>query len=246
MRRSSLVFLTASLLVHGGLFGSGAWLTKRAHEKQANSNPKVAFVGETFEIADDEQQKTVPDSVSVPDSVPVPVPDSVSDSVTRPRVATHGDPTSVHAPEVPLTFGALGDRSAVDVTVALVRGFPQAASTDPVWRAVPFGDAGTAILEIDLAEDGTLARWSLGSGASPALRQAFVRTMAFIGGRTFIARGAVTKLRVSARVTADAVRDGDDAVYAIHSEHDGPNASAYFSLSSGRRIDLVLKVDTSP
>jgi hypothetical protein len=36
------------------------------------------------------------------------------------------------------------------------------------------------------------------------------------------------------------VRDGSDAVYAIHAEHEGPKASAYFSLSMGRRIDLVI------
>jgi hypothetical protein len=45
---------------------------------------------------------------------------------------------------------------------------------------------------------------------------------------------------VSAHVTTDATRDGIDAVYAIHSEHDGPSASAYFSLSVGRRVDLAI------
>lgn len=159
----------------------------------------------------------------------------------KPHLAIPGGVTSqAHSVDVPLTYGALGDRSAVDVTIALARGFPQAASTDPIWRTVPFGDAGMATMEIDLEPDGTLARWSLGAGASPALRQAVTRTMAFIGSRTFLAHGATTKLTVSAHVSADAVRDGNDAVYAIHSEHDGPRASAYFSLASGRRIDLTI------
>ena len=64
--------------------------------------------------------------------------------------------------------------------------------------------------------------------------------MGLVGGRTFLAHGPSTKLHLAARVTADAVRDGSDAVYAIHAEHEGPNASAYFSLAIGRRVDLVI------
>ena len=163
--------------------------------------------------------------------------------VARPRVATHGDNTTSGA-EVPLTYGALGDRSAIDVTVALSRGFPQAASPDPEWRSVPLGDAGSAILEIELEEDGSLGRWGLGpitgGSASPALREGIRRTMAFIGSRTFLARAKTTRLHVSARVSTDATHDGSDAVYAIHSEHEGQSASAYFSLAMGRRIDLTI------
>ena len=171
-----------------------------------------------------------------------------------PHVVEHGAPkpafsgetfeisreSTTSGAEVPLTYGALGDRSAVDVTVALSRAFPSAASPDPEWRTVALGDAGSAILEIELEEDGTLARWGLGAGASPALREGIRRTMAFIGARTFLAHGRTTRLQVTARVSTDATRDGADAVYAIHSEHEGQNASAYFSLSVGRRVDLVI------
>jgi len=233
MRRSVLVFLTASLLLHAAAGGGGAWLAKRAKDREA---PKPVFVGETFDIAPVE----VP--VAGAAAVVAPAPSAPGESAApiphRPR---RGEKIATSAATAePLTFGALGDRSATSLIVAVSRGFTQAASTDPVWRTVPLGDAGSAVLEVDLEEDGTLARWSLGPGASTALRQAMVRTMAFIGGRAFVAHGAVTKLRLAARVSADAVRDGSDAVYAIHSEHDGPNASAYFSLASGRRIDLVI------
>ncbi len=238
MRRSAIVFLTASVLLHGALGGGGAWLAKRARDaERAKVEPKPIFTGETFDIAtasEDQPREVVA-------TEPTEKSDEHAAEPVRPRLhaTSHGQGTAASV-EVPLAYGALGDRSAVDVTVALARGFPQAASPDPIWRTVPLGDAGSALLEIDLAEDGTLARWSLGAGASPALRQAITRTMAFIGGRTFLARGPTTKLHVSARVGSDAVRDGADAVYAIHSEHEGQSASAYFSLAIGRRVDLVI------
>jgi hypothetical protein len=236
MRRSTLAFLTASLAIHAGMGGMAYVVSKIPHLDHAA--PKVAFSGETFEISRE--------STESPREVAEPAPETKTDEqaaepirIARPHVATHGENTTAGA-EVPLTYGALGDRSAVDVTVALARGFPQAASPDPEWRTVPLGDAGSAILEIEIEEDGTLARWGLGAGASPALRDSVRRTMAFIGGRTFLAHGRTTRLHVSARVSTDATRDGAEAVYAIHSEHDGQNASAYFSLSIGRRVDLVI------
>jgi len=236
MRRSALVFLTASLLLHVAAGGGGAWLSRRARAKE-DAAPKVVFAGETFDIQAVRDQPAATPSVV---ARPVEPPDEHAPTPAARHLATRGDSSSEKTVEVPLSFGALGDRSATTLIVAVARGFPQAASTDPVWRGVSFGDAGEATLQIDLEADGTVARWSLGPGASPALRQAMVRTMAFIGGRSFVARGAVTKLRLAARVSADAVRDGTDAVYAIHSEQEGDHASAFFSLASGRRVDLVI------
>jgi len=239
MRRSTLAFLTASLAIHAGLGGTAYVVSKLPHVDHTTP-AKPAFAGETFEIA-------AVSTESPRDIVTEPAPETQTTNeqasepvhVARPHVATHGENTTAGA-ELPLTYGALGDRSAVDVTVALARGFPQAASPDVEWRTVPLGDAGSAILDIDLEEDGTLARWSLGAGASPALREGIRRTMAFIGGRSFLARARTTRLHVAARVSTDATRDGADAVYAIHSEHEGQSASAYFSLSVGRRVDLVI------
>ena len=238
MRRSAIAFLTASLLVHVGFGGAGVWLAKHPRKDESKGEPKVVLAGETFDIASTSEEQQPREVVTEPTEAR---PEEHAAEPARPkvRVTSHGEGTT-HAVDVPLTYGALGDRSAVDVTVALARGFPQAASTDPIWRDVPFGDAGSAVLEIDLAEDGTLARWSLGAGATPALREGIRRTMAFIGGRTFLARGRTTRLHVTAHVSTDATRDGAEAVYAIHSEHEGDAAKAYFSLSVGRRVDLVI------
>jgi hypothetical protein len=229
-----MMFLAASLALHAGAGVSGVWLARHA---KAPATKAPTFAGETFDIApvDDSPRETVPVTTDVANEQP----GASEPAHARPKLETHGDNHSASA-EAPLTYGAVGDRSASSVIVAVSRGFPQAASTDIVWRTEPFGDAGAATLEIEIAEDGSLVRWNLGPGASGALRQAMVRTMAFIESRTFVARGRVTKLHISGRVTADAVRDGTDAVYAIHSEHEGDDASAYFSLSSGRRVDLVI------
>jgi hypothetical protein len=238
MRRTTIAFLTASLAIHAGA-GGVAYVVSKIPHVDHGAPSKPTFTGETFEISRESVES--PREVVTDPSPQTTTDEDAAEPVhkTRPHVATHGENTTTGA-EAPLTYGALGDRSAVDVTVALARGFPQAASPDAEWRTVPLGDAGAAILDIDLEEDGTLARWGLGAGASPALREGIRRTMAFIGGRTFLAHGKTTRLHVSAHVTTDATRDGTDAVYAIHSEHDGPSASAYFSLSVGRRVDLTI------
>ena len=245
MRRRAAIVLTGSLLLHGVAGAGGAWLARRAHAREPAAEPKPALAGETFDISATlkEQPVATPEvaapaqTASEPAEVPRP----------RPRLAARGERSANAAAPAPapLTYGALGDRSATSLVVAVVRGFPQAASTDPIWRTVPFGDAGATTLEIELEPDGTVARWSLGAGASPALRQAMVRTMALVGGRSFVARGAITKLRLASRVSPDAVRDGTDAVYAIHSEYEGDHGSAFFSLASGRRVDVVITVDGS-
>ena len=58
-----------------------------------------------------------------------------------------------------------GEWCASSVIVAVSRGFPQAASTDIVWRTEPFGDAGAATLEIEIAEDGSAAVFEVFAGS---------------------------------------------------------------------------------
>jgi hypothetical protein len=237
MGRRPTLFLTASVAIHVGI-GVGV-LRVGAHSKDVHDVPKPALAGETFDIASVE---TAAETAGIATTAQPERVTTEPAEAARPIVPPGHRASRAGAPEVevPLTYGAVGDRSASSIIVTLSRGFPQAASTDAVWQTVAFGDAGSATMEVELAEDGTVSRWSLGAGASPALRQGMVRTMSLVGGRTFIARGAVTKLHVEARVTTDAVRDGSDAVYAVHSEHEGDTASAYFSLAIGRRVDLVI------
>jgi hypothetical protein len=239
VNRWSGVFLGLSLLLHVGMGGMATWASRRSHDDHAK--PKPAFAGETFDVAGVVEER-VAAPITGTAAPEIAAPGETARAIANPAAPHAASTTNAPAVDVPLTYGAVGDRSASSVLVTLARGFPQAASTDDIWKTVALGDAGTATMEVELAEDGTVARWSLGQGASLALRQGIVRTMQLVGGRAFIARGAITRLKVEGRVTTDAVRDGPEAVYAIHSEHDGDKASAYFSLSTGRRIDLVLTV----
>ncbi len=234
------LFLIGSLALHG-VAGGAAWLVHRSHARapgQVEREAKPVFAGESFDVqaATEPQPAFAAPTDEAPKQPATPGEKKLERSHAPRALGT----TGAAAAEEPPTYGAVGDRSAVDLVVAISRAFPQAASTDPVWATVPLGSAGEAEMEIDRDASGNVVRWSLDSGASGALRRAMVRTMALVTGRALLARGPTTKLRLSARVSTDAVRDGADSVYALHSEHEGRNASAYFSLSIGRRIDLVL------
>jgi hypothetical protein len=80
----------------------------------------------------------------------------------------------------------------------------------------------------------------LAPGGSEALRRGVERTIAFIKGRTFTAGAPVIRLRISARVSPDAVHDGlHGDVFAIGASGEGH--TAFFALSIGRRIDIEIK-----
>jgi len=135
-------------------------------------------------------------------------------------------------------FGAVGDRSAADLTRAFTRGFPQAASGDPAWRTVPLGAAGEATLVLTIDETGHITDVQVLGNPSPALAEGIKRTMALIKGRPFTARGKVTKLRLSATVTPNTVPDGlHGDVFAIGAGAD----DGFFALNVGRRIDLRVR-----
>lgn len=140
-------------------------------------------------------------------------------------------------------YGAVGDRSAADVATAFTRGFPQAASADPVWRAAPLGAAGEADVTITIDEDGHFVGADVGGAPSAPLAAGIRRTLALVKGRAFVARGKKTRLHVTATVSADAVHDGlHGDVFAIGGSFAGGEGSAFFALAVGRRIDLRVRL----
>ncbi len=140
-------------------------------------------------------------------------------------------------------FGAVGDRSAVELTTAFTRGFPQAASADPLWVSAPFGRAGTVNVDLILDETGSLVDARATGNASPALAEGLRRTLAFIRSRAFVADARETHLRVSATVSPDQVHDGlHGDVFAIGGSFEGNEGSAFFALAIGRRIDMRVQV----
>jgi hypothetical protein len=147
----------------------------------------------------------------------------------------------------PAAFGAVGVRFATDLATTFTRAFPQAASADGVWGSVSFGNAGTADVTLVLDESGHLTGHTIGGSPSTALRRGVERTLALLGPRTFTARGAVTKLRVAARVGRDDVHDGlHGDVFALSGgSFSGNVGTAFFALPApggGRRIDVELRL----
>jgi hypothetical protein len=136
-------------------------------------------------------------------------------------------------------FGAIRERASVDLATAFTRGFPQAASADPVWATAPYGPAGEATVVLEIDASGALVDARVDGTPGPAMRRGLDRTLALIRARTFTARQAVTRLHVSARVSPDEVHDGlHGDVFAIGGSFAAAEGQAFFALAIGRRIDL--------
>jgi hypothetical protein len=136
-------------------------------------------------------------------------------------------------------FGATGDRASIDLATAFTRGFPQAASADPAWIRAPFGSAGEATVILQIDATGSLVDSRIEGNPSPELRAGLERTLALIHARAFTAKGATTRLRVSARVSPDEVHDGlHGEVFAIGGSFAAAEGQAFFALAIGRRVDL--------
>jgi hypothetical protein len=149
----------------------------------------------------------------------------------------------------PAQFGAVGVRFAADLATTFTRAFPQAASADPVWPTVSFGSTSSAELVLVLDDDGHLVRTAITGAPSVALRRGIERTLALLGtGRAFTAHGAVTRIRITARVSRDDVHDGlHGDVFALSGgSFSGDVGNAFFALpptaGPGRRIDVELRL----
>jgi len=214
--------------------------------------PEAVFYGNTFEVPIDmpaplREEGVVRDeapSVSPAADVPgaaVPPPSPRVDAVgARSRTDTGGGSSKEESTGGSgIVFGAIGERASVDLATAFTRGFPQAASADPVWATAPYGAAGEATVVLEIDESGALVDSRIEGAPSPALRQGLLRTLALIHARSFTARRLVTRLRVTAHVSPDEVHDGlHGDVFAIGGSFAAAEGRAFFALAIGRRIDL--------
>jgi hypothetical protein len=124
-------------------------------------------------------------------------------------------------------YGAVGDRSAQELTTAFLRAFALTASADKAWQNAPLGAAGEVAITITLDESGHIADSTIGGSPSPTLRQSVEHTLTLVRNRPFVAKGKVTKLHFAATIREDATN-----AFAV-----GPGGG-WFSLAIGRRIDL--------
>jgi len=176
-----------------------------------------------------------------------PTPRAETHPHARPRTAVAGTTSPAGSgpgeADHPGTFGAAGDLSSVDLASAFTRGFPQAASADPLWLAAPFGSAGSVDVTFTIDESGALLDTHSSGTPGDALAAGVRRTLALIRARSFVAEGRETRLRVTATVTQDEVHDGlHGEVFAIGGSFRGADGSGFFALTVGRRIDVRVRV----
>jgi hypothetical protein len=242
------VFAALSLVLHAGTY---------AIAQRAGRPPPTVFepttetlAGDTLEVDPTPAEDPAPASEAAPAAQPVaPSAPAVPGraSVAAPATpATHAPHAAAPAPAAaggapPAVFGAAGVRYATDLATTFTRGFPQAGSADPVWIKAAFGSTGAADVTLVIDEAGHLTDARIAGAPSPALRSSVERTLALLRPRTFTARGAVTKLRVTARVEPYA-----DVFSLSGGSFSGNVGTAFFALppssGPGRRIDVELRL----
>jgi hypothetical protein len=241
-------------------FGLHVAAFNAVRDREASAMPAFDAVSQPLagETLDVEPSPAPPDDFDEPPSSPslggaptaVPTPSAPSTPAAR-RISSTALPAGASAasPAPPAPFGAVGVRFAADLATTFTRAFPQAASADPIWSTVSFGSRSSTDVTLTLDEDGHLARTSIGGAPSAALRRGIERTLALLGtGRAFTAHGAVTKIRIAARVTRDDVHDGlHGDVFALSGgSFSGDVGNAFFALppagGPGRRIDVELRL----
>jgi len=227
-----LGFSALSLAMHLAAFG--AIERAAAVGRPAFDERQPSLLGETLEVD--------PPAIDPPEdeSASVTTAPAAAGPMNRPRSVRFRRPGAATAVAAvpPALFGAVGVRSATDLATTFTRAFPQAASADRIWSSVPFGSAGRAEVTLVLDEDGHIARSSV-DGAT-ALRSSLERTVVLLGAREFTARGAVTRLRVTARVSRD-------DVFALSAgSFSGDVGAAFFALpplgGPGRRVDVEIRL----
>lgn len=251
--RALLACLAVSVLAHGvglaaALRGVSGHRTDRADDL-AFQRPAPAQIGETFDVPVEEVDRGNPPPAAEATAEPAlvaPRDDGASSHRRPPRPPRHAEAPAAAAPGTggtdTATFGAVGDRSAIDVATAFTRGFPQAASADAAWTGAAFGPAGSVDVTLVIDESGALIDSQVRGTTSPALGAGVRRTLALIRARSFVATRRETHLRITATVSPDQVHDGlHGEVFAIGGSFDHGEGSGFFALAVGRRIDVKVR-----
>jgi hypothetical protein len=246
------LFAGLSLALHAAALGTALRPHAAAVLPAPTFEPSPAgLVGETLDVEPasepvDVDEATAANAAPGDLATPAPHTPATSPGPGPGRTSHPGAPGAASPATAPALFGAVGVRYATDLATTFTRGFPQAASADAIWGGAPFGPAGTAIVTLSIDDGGHLTSSNIGGAPSPALRRGIERTLVLLGARTFTARGAVTKLRVSARVSPNDVHDGlHGDVFALSGgSFAGEVGTAFFALpgSSARRVDVELRL----
>lgn len=256
-----------SLALHGAAAVGLRVATRggKSAEAPPPADPMPAFAGETFELPAPPTTDDAPlaNASPSPDTNAASTPIDVGDAPARPKPPSHakpaarpsnqGRPSGGHAVGAETgqaggtggasLYGAVGDRSAVGLGAAFTRAFSQVASADPTWRNAPFGAAGEATVTITLDETGHIESHSITGTPSAALAGSVRSIITLIKGRPFVAKGRVTQLVVSAKVTAGTPGGDPNSILEIGvTPFEGNTGTAWFVLGIGRRVDLILRL----
>lgn len=227
---------------------------------QPSADPAPLMAGETFELpAPPLMDAPLANASPSPDSVGTPAPADEGDAPARPTSPAHGRaaPRASHAgrpsagrangaaesdatpgsASTQALYGAVGDRSAAEVTALFPLAFRQTASGDRAWHTAPLGPAGTATIVVTLDPEGHIEDVQVLGSPSAALASSLRGTIALVKGRPFVAHSRVTKMEVTARISATDVQDSRFTI-GIGTNHDG---SAFVALPIGRRIDAQFR-----
>ena len=252
LRRPSppfVLFGVLSLGLHAAVF-AGVVHKGPAPQEPSFEATAGGLVGETLDIepppAPVDQQAQTETASTTGQAEPATHPAAPATPGPGAKPAASPGSSTPAAAATPALFGAVGVRYATDLATTFTRAFPQAGSADGIWYTVPLGSAGTADVTLVLDEAGHLQSSTIQGSPSPALRRGIERSLVMLQARTFTARGAITKLRVTARVSRDDVHDGlHGDVFALSGgSFAGAVGTAFFALpgTPGRRIDLELRL----
>jgi hypothetical protein len=254
------LFAALSGAIHAAAFGALERSAERARTSFAREPTPIA--GETLDVDPPAEPEPEPQGATdEPTTVslaaaprPTPAPAHAAAPPERPgRLASlpGASPSASASPSTsrPATFGAVGVPYAADLARTFTGAFPQTASADSAWDTAPLGQAGTAEVSLVLDETGHLVESSVNGRPSPALRRGIERTLGLLAPRVFTARAAVTKLRLSARVSRDDVHDGlHGDVFALSGtggSFSGDLGTAFFARpgpGGGRRVDVEVRL----
>jgi hypothetical protein len=255
-------FLVLSVLLHGAAI---SWVTVdsvRARPPAAATESALPTLsGDSFEVPAPTQEPEPQATMELPDtgapSGAAAAQNAAAKTAGRPpskgagmaaRAAQAAKTTGAEgggaagSEAVATMFGAVGDRSAVDLSLAFTRAFPQAASADHAWVQAPLGSTGIAVVELRMDDNGHIEHSSINGSPSPALRAGVMRALSMLGRRVFVSRRKTVRLELVGKVSSDAVHDGlHGDVFAIGASFQGGAGSAFFALAIGRRVDLTIR-----
>jgi hypothetical protein len=245
------LFAALSGAIHAAAFGALERAATRARTSFAREPTPIA--GETLDVeppadpAPEAQGETADQPPAAAPSHPAPLGERSAHLTSLPGVG----PSASASPSAarPATFGAIGVPYATDLARTFTGAFPQTASADPTWDEAPLGPAGSAEVSLVLDDAGHLAGSSVNGRPSPPLRRGIERTLGLLAPRVFTARAAVTKLRLTARVSRDDIHDGlHGDVFALSGSggsFSGDVGTAFFARpgpGGGRRVDVEVRL----